>query len=81
MPRVWRVPQWIKDQYDAGAVKKGFAMVKNFGHGQGFAKLVWRNSYGVEDDQEGRDLMVRLEIDGKTYIFDSQELAYWLKYA
>lgn len=80
MPRTWHTPKWVRDQYDGGAVKQGAAMVKNYGHGRGFARLIWRDSYEVRD-QEGRDMMVRLEIDGKTYVFDSQELQYWLKYA
>lgn len=79
MPRVWRVPQWIKDQYDSGAVQRGYAMVKNHGGRPGFVKLIWRDSYKVEG-REGKDMIVTMEIDGKKYQFDSQELMYWIKY-
>ncbi len=79
MPRTWHWPPWTEEQSEI-ALKRGWAMVRNYSGTPSFVKLIWRNTFAIKE-QEDRDIIVRMEIDGKTYRFDAEELRYWLKYA
>ncbi len=79
--RTWSTPEWVKSQ-DKGSLKRGWAKIRNYGQGPTWIKVRWGNSFRNED-QEGRDGMVRLkdENSGRQYIFDVNELNHWTRYA
>lgn len=77
--RTWTPPPWAREQ-QAIATERGFVMVKDYKSGR-FIKVRFGNAFRSEN-QEGQDLIIRLEgLHGESYYLDAEELRQALRYA